>query len=80
MQTVPITIEDTTFADLAAAARTVGLTPAEYVRRATEAALQRHKARDAARRDLAGYAAHPPADDEFAVVPADLTGPDDAAW
>lgn len=80
MRTVDITIEDASFAELDAVARAAGLSPAEFARRATAAAVRLHKARDAARRDAAGYSAAPASDDEFAVAPEDLKWADDAAW
>ena len=48
MQTLPITIEDATFAELAAASRADGLTPAEFIRHAAEAELRRRKVGDPA--------------------------------
>lgn len=80
MRTLDITIEDASYAELDAASRAIGLTPAEFVRRAAAAAVRGHHARDAARRDAEGYAAQPVADDEFAVHPDDLSRADDAAW
>ena len=80
MRTVDITIGDASFAELDAVARAAGLTPAEFARRATAAAVRLHKARDAARRDAQGYAAAPVTDDEFAVSPEDLNRADDSAW
>jgi hypothetical protein len=80
MRTVDITIEDTSFAELDAVSRAAGLTPAEFARRATAAAVRLYKARDAARRDAEGYAASPVIDDEFAIDPEDLKRADDASW
>jgi hypothetical protein len=80
MRIVDISIEDGSFAELDAVSRASGLTPAEFARRATAAAVRLHKARDAARRDVAGYAATPVADDEFAIDPDDLLRADNAAW
>jgi hypothetical protein len=80
MQTVGITIEDASFAELNAVSQAAGLTPAEFVRRAAAAAVRLHKARDAAQRDIAGYAALPVTDDEFAIDPADLTQAADETW
>lgn len=80
MHTLDISIEDTTFAELDAVARAAGMTPTEFARKATEAAVRWHKSRDATKRDIAGYSALPPVDDEFAVDPEDLKRADDAAW
>ena len=80
MRTLDITIEDTSFAELDAVSRAAGLTPAEFARRATAAAVRLHRARDAAARDITGYANAPVADDEFAIDPEDLKWADDAAW
>ena len=80
MHKVDITIEDASFAELDAASRAAGLTPAEFVRRGTAAAVRAQKARDAARRDIEGYVAAPIASDEFAIDPQDLNWADDASW
>jgi hypothetical protein len=80
MRTLDISIEESSFAELDAVSRAAGLTPVEFVRRAAAAAVRLHKARDAARRDQAGYAAAPVGDDEFAIDPADLQREDDEAW
>jgi len=80
MRTVDITIEESSFAELDAVSRAAGLTPAEFARRATAAAVRWHKARDAAGRDISGYAASPVRDDEFVVDPDDLKWADDATW
>jgi hypothetical protein len=80
MRTVDISIEDASFAELDAVSRAAGLTPAEFVRRATAAAVRVHKAREAARRDADGYAAAPVSSDEFAIDPADLMRGGDEAW
>ena len=45
MRTVDISIEDASFAELDAVSRAAGLTPAEFVRPATAAAVRMHKAR-----------------------------------
>ncbi len=80
MRVLDIRIEDTSYAELDAVARAAGLTPAEFVRRATAAAVRLHKSRDASRRDLAGYSTNPVEDPEFAVDAEDLKGPDNEAW
>jgi hypothetical protein len=80
MRTVDITIEDTSFAELDAVSRAAGLTPAEFVRRATAAAVRIYKGRDATRRDVGGYSAQPVQDDEFAIAEEDLLRSDDEAW
>jgi hypothetical protein len=80
MRTVDITIEDQSFAELDAVSRAAGLTPAEFARRATAAAVRLHKSRDAARRDISGYGAQPVQDDEFAIAEEDLARADDEAW
>jgi hypothetical protein len=80
MRIVDISIEDASFAELDAVSRASGLTPAEFARRATSAAVRLHKARDAARRDVTGYATTPVGEDEFAIDPDDLQRAEDAAW
>ncbi|MBV8781011.1 MAG: hypothetical protein JO353_06405 [Phycisphaerae bacterium] len=80
MRTLDISIEDALSAELEAVSRAAGMTPAEFARRATTAAIRLHKARDAARRDLAGCSAAPVTDEEFAVDLADLERVDDEAW
>jgi hypothetical protein len=80
MRTLDIAIEDASFAELDAVSRAAGLTPAEFARRATASAVRLHKARDAARRDAAGYAAAPVGDEEFAIDPNDLERAGDEAW
>jgi hypothetical protein len=80
MRTIDITIEEASFAELDAVSRAAGLTPAEFARRATAAAVRLHKARSATNRDAKGYAASPVIDEEFAVDPNDLKQADDAAW
>lgn len=80
MRTVDITIEESSFAELDAVSRAAGMTPAEFARRATAAAVRRHKSKDASRRDADGYSTSPVADDEFTVDPEDLKWADDATW
>ena len=80
MRTLDIAIEDQSFAELDSVSRAAGMTPAEFVRRAAAAAVRLHKARDAAARDQAGYAAAPVADGEFAIDPADLQRAEDETW
>ncbi len=80
MRTLDISIEDQSFAELDSVSRAAGMTPSEFVRRAAAAAVRLHKARDATKRDQAGYAAAPVADDEFAIDPSDLQRADDEAW
>jgi len=81
MRTLDITIEDQSFAELDAGSRAAGLTPAEFARRATAAAVRLHKSRDASRRDISGYSANPIEDDEFAIDAEDLKRVDDeACW
>ena len=80
MRTVDVVIEDSSFTELDAVCSATGLTPAEFIRRAAVSAVRLYKARDAARRDTAGYAAAPVGEDEFAVDPADLEGAGDSAW
>lgn len=80
MRTVGITIEDASFAELDAVSRAAGLTPAEFVRRATAAAVHLHKSRDAARRDQSGYGSQPVRDEEFAIAPEDLARGDNETW
>ena len=73
-------IEESSFAELDAVSRAAGMTPAEFARRATAAAVRRHKSNDASRRDADGYSTNPVADDEFTVDPEDLKWADDATW
>jgi hypothetical protein len=80
MRTIDICIEDSSFAELDAVSRAAGLTPAEFARRATAAAVRIHKARDAAARDVAGYASSPVQDDEFPIDPADMERSENEAW
>ena len=80
MRTLDIAIEDASYAELDAVAREAGLTPAEFARRATAAAVRSVKARSAARRDEAGYQCHPVAEGEFTIDPADLLRDSDEAW
>lgn len=80
MRTVDITIDDMVFDDLDAVARAAGMTPAEFARRATAAAVRSHKARRAGQRDELGYLSQPVQDEEFSVDPNDLKQIDDAAW
>lgn len=80
MRTIDISIEDASYAVLDAVFRVAGLTPAEFALRATAAAIRLHKARDAARRDAAGYVAKPVTDNEFAIDPADMDRLNAPAW
>ena len=80
MRTLDIVIEDASFDELDAVSRAAGMTPAEFVRRAAAAAVRMHKARDATRRDLAGYGASPVADDEFTIDPDDLRRAGNETW
>jgi len=80
MRTIDLTIEDASFAELDSVARATGLTPAEFARRATAAAVRIHRARLAAARDESGYEKSPVTPDEFAVDPQDLKWADNASW
>jgi hypothetical protein len=77
MKTIDSSIEDASFAELDALCREAGITPSEFAARATAASMQLHKARDAARRDVAGYTTKPVTGEEFAMDPADLGRLDD---
>ena len=80
MRNVDILIEDASFAELDSVCRASGLTPAEFARRATAAAVRLYKARDAAKRDVVGYAAEPVGENEFAIDPNDILKADDETW
>jgi hypothetical protein len=80
MRTLDISIEEGSFAELDAVAKAAGLTPSEFARRATAAAVRLHKTRQATARDIAGYAATPVGADEFAIDPKDLERADNETW
>jgi hypothetical protein len=80
MKIIDISIEDASFLELDALCRAAGITPSEFAARATAAAIRLHKARDAARRDVAGYTAIPVTVEEFAMDPKDLERLNDEAW
>jgi hypothetical protein len=80
MRTLDIVIEDASFAELDWVAQQAGLTPVEFARRATAAAVRHHRARLAALRDETGYEKSPVKADEFTVDPQDLTWADNASW
>lgn len=80
MRTIDISIEDARFEELSAVAQSAGMTPAEFARRATAAAVKSYKARHAAARDAFGYQNKPVGDEEFAIDLADLQRAGDEAW